>query len=73
MVREKIGPGTKPDPVWEDRIEYSAGCKICEIPARMWEVRKGKSGLTLELRFHNKCLAEILSRDADARGRRAHH
>jgi hypothetical protein len=48
------------DPAWEDHIEYCAGCEICEIAVRMWETRPEKSTKTLELRFHNKCLIEII-------------
>ena len=58
------------DPIWEDHIEYCAGCEICEIAARMWTTDLGKK--CLELRFHNKCLAEILLPNADAPGRPAH-
>ena len=53
--------GTDPeDPVWEDHIEYCTGCEICEIAARMWNPHRDHTAKMLELRFHNKCLNEIV-------------
>ena len=53
--------GTDPeDPVWEDHIEYCTGCEICEIAARMWKPHPDHAAKILELRFHNKCLNEIV-------------
>lgn len=60
------------DPAWEDHIEYCAGCEVCEIAVRMWEVPREKRGDSRELRFHNKCLNEILFH-ANAPRRPAHH
>ena len=48
------------DPAWEDHIEYCAGCDVCEIAVRMFDVHHTAPGKTLELRFHNKCLNEII-------------
>jgi hypothetical protein len=56
------------DPVWEDHIEYCIGCEICEIAARMWDVRHKAIGKTLELRFHNDCLGAIIEPRRQAAG-----
>jgi hypothetical protein len=49
------------DPIWEDHIEYCAGCEICEIATRIWKDHPDRPGkMELELRFHNKCLNEII-------------
>jgi len=60
------------DPVWKDHIEYCPGCDVCEIAARMWRDDPDRTGEKLELRFHNKCLKEILLPNANAPGRPAH-
>jgi hypothetical protein len=56
------------DPFWEDHIEYCAGCEVCEIAARMWDVRHKAIGKTLELRFHNNCLGAIIEPRRQAAG-----
>ena len=48
------------DPIWEDHIEYCIGCEVCEIAARLWKDNSEKRGKLLELRFHPKCLNEII-------------
>jgi hypothetical protein len=50
------------DPVWEDHIEYCIGCEVCEIAVRMWKADLEKQGEALELRFHAKCVSEIVVR-----------
>ncbi len=54
------------DPFWEDHIEYCAGCEICEIAVRMWTTDPGEK--CRELRFHNKCLSEIIEPRGKAAG-----
>jgi len=56
------------DPIWEDHIEYCGGCEICEIAVRMWCDDPKEPGKLLELRFHSKCLSEIV----EDRQRRLH-
>ena len=48
------------DPIWEDHIEYCLGCEVCEIAVRMWKDDPKKQGEVLELRFHRKCVTEII-------------
>ncbi len=48
------------DPVWEDHIEYCIGCEVCEIAVRMWNDHPEKAGKALELRFHPKCVKEVI-------------
>jgi hypothetical protein len=59
------------DPVWEDHIKYCVGCEICEIAVRMWKTAPNPTPkkddeenreptITLELRFHSKCLSGLL-------------
>jgi len=48
------------DPIWDDHIEYCAGCEICEIAARIWRRHTEKPGESLELRFHPKCVIEVI-------------
>jgi hypothetical protein len=48
------------DPVWEDHIEYCVGCEVCEIAVRIWRPDTEKPGASFELRFHTKCLNEII-------------
>jgi hypothetical protein len=48
------------DPVWKDHIKWCAGCEVCEIALRMWKDDPNKQGEVLELRFHPKCVSEII-------------
>jgi hypothetical protein len=48
------------DPVWEDHIEYCAGCEVCEIAVRVWNGHSEKAREALEIRFHPRCLNAII-------------
>jgi hypothetical protein len=48
------------DPIWEDHIEYCPGCEVCEIAVRVWKDDPKKQGEVVELRFHPKCVSEII-------------
>jgi hypothetical protein len=48
------------DPVWEDHIEYCAGCEVCEIAVRVWKDNPEKRGEVIEIRFHSKCVNEVI-------------
>jgi hypothetical protein len=56
---QMIGRGER-DPVWEDHIEYCGGCEVCEIAVRVWKDTPEKKAELLELRFHSKCVNEIM-------------
>jgi hypothetical protein len=45
---------------WDDHIEYCGGCEICEIAVRVWKDNPEKETELLELRFHSKCVNEII-------------
>jgi hypothetical protein len=45
---------------WEDHIEYCGGCEFCEIAVRMWQPDPKQADESFELRFHTKCLNEII-------------
>jgi len=53
------------DPVWEDHIEYCAGCEVCELAVRMWKDDPEHPAEKLELRFHARCYVHVTVGDGN--------